>query len=115
MRLNVAKLYEVIDAGDLDEFSTYLAEDLSFQFGNSPEIRGAQDVIEALRGFYASISGVKHFLNKVLESGDHTFITCDVEYLRLDGTVLKVPAAVLLYHIDGKISDYRIFVNNSSL
>lgn len=115
MRLNIAKLYEVIDSGSLEEFSSYLAEDLLFQFGNSPELHGIPEVIEALRNFYLRIRGVKHILNKVLDAGDHTFITCDVEYSRLDGTVLRVPAAVLLRHVDGQISDYRIFVDNSSL
>ncbi|UVL43202.1 nuclear transport factor 2 family protein [Pseudomonas sp. B21-040] len=115
MRLNIAKFYEVVDSGDLEEFSSYLAGDLVFKFGNSPELHGIPEVIEALRGFYLRISGVKHFLYKVIDSGDHTFITCDVQYWRLDGTVLKVPAAVLLRHVDGQISDYRIFVDNSSL
>ncbi|MNM83455.1 SnoaL-like domain protein [compost metagenome] len=115
MGFNVAKLYEAVDSGNLDAFAALLEDDIVFQFGNAPELYGVSAVIEALEAFYRSIRGVRHFLHKVFSVDGHTFLTCDVEYFRLDGTSLRIPAAVLLRHGEERISEYRIFVDNGEL
>lgn len=113
--LNVQKLYEAIDACDVEAFSRFLTDDVIFRYANAPPVHGAKAAKETLAAFFTNIKGIAHDVEQVWNVDNDTFLICTVEYVRLDGSSLTVPASVLLRHKNGLIAEYLIFVDVSEL
>jgi len=111
-----ADLFADVDRKDASLFAPYLAEGCVFQFANAPEVVGRDNVERGLAAFYDTIAGLRHDLVRTWEVDATTIVRMTVEYTRLDGSSVSMPAAVIFERgPDGLIVDYRIFVDQAPL
>ncbi len=117
MALNVKEMFSAVDAMCPESFvNNHLSEDVVFCFANAEPLQGRAAVIEALTGFFSCIKGIKHTVHDLWQVGDASILTCTVEYIRLDGRSVAMPAAVVMKHPDGEfISNYAIYVDQAPL
>jgi len=111
----VRALFEAIDRRDPEAFASFLTEDGTFRFGSQPEVRGRAAVTEAVRGFFSTISGLSHQLARQWSGDDAVVVEGHVTYTRLDGSRVTLPFADVLETRDGKVGDYRIYIDIAPL
>jgi len=114
-RAFVEDLYQSIDAMDAQAFTGFLTDGASFRFANAEPVVGKDNVREAVGGFFSMIAGLSHRLDNVWAEGDDLISNGNVTYQRHDGTELSVPFATIFKLEDGKIADYLIYVDASTL
>lgn len=109
------KLFAAIDRQDMPAFLSCIAEGASFRFGSAPAVVGHAAIGDAVTGFFATIKGLKHLLNKTI--ADATTLVCEgeVSYTRHDGTQIVLPFINVFEFDDKLISDYRIYIDIAPL
>jgi len=111
----VRDLFTSIDSQDTPAFLGFLADNVSFRFGNAPVVDGKAAVGEVVSGFFKSIKSLRH---EVIEYWAHPgSVVChgEVTYTRHDASTLTVPFANIL-KLDGSlVREYIIFVDVSAL
>ncbi|AQV94161.1 nuclear transport factor 2 family protein [Cupriavidus necator] len=114
MPLVVEDMFAKIDAMDLKGFSRHLAQDVVFQFGNAPALRGREAVEEAIAGFFSSLAALRHELTGKWVAGNVTVLRFMTYYVRHGRPEVSVPCAVILQRDpSGLIGDYRIYIDLS--
>ena len=108
-------LFAAIDAQDMETFLGFLGDDIVFRFGSAEAVSGHDGVAEAVGGFFASIAGLKHTVQKVWSGKDSVICEGEVCYTRHDGSELTVPFADSFDMRGDKISGYRIYIDISAL
>ena len=105
------RLFAAIDDRDSDHFVSYLTADAIFRFGSAPPVQGREAIRQAVDGFFATIAGLSHELNKSLD-GDGTLI-CEgeVTYTRHDESTITLPFADVFEFENGLISQYKIYMD----
>jgi hypothetical protein len=58
-------LMSSIDSMDSEKFSSYLAEDVTFQFGNTEPVAGSDAVREYVAGFFGAINSLSHTIDTI--------------------------------------------------
>lgn len=115
MHPDFSSLFAGIDAKDHQLFGTFLTDDAQFRFANFPPIVGKDAIVAFLEGWFQSIAAIKHS-NLNVRYGDGFALTEGiVTYTRHSGSTLEVPFANVFNLVDGKIKDYLIYVDNSTL
>jgi ketosteroid isomerase-like protein len=109
------RLFESIDDTDVDGFAAFLADDVSFTFGNAPSVKGKAAVRDVVGGFFGSIKGLRHDLERVWDEEDTVICHGKVTYTRHDSSTLSVPFANILGVRGDLITEYLIFVDTSEL
>lgn len=91
----VARLFEAIDARDLERFSSFLDPQVIFRFGNAKPAYGLDATREVAVGFFSSVTALRHRLDDVwpIEGQDTVICRGEVCYTRSDGSELRVPFA----------------------
>lgn len=109
------ELFAAIDAKDVKGFLGFLTEDASFRFGSAPAAVGVEAITATLDGFFGSIDGLSHAIDKVWTSPGT--IACEgvVTYTRLDGSKVPVPFADVFDMDGGKIRAYKIYIDIAPL
>lgn len=108
-------LFEAIDRSDAEGFSVFLADDVTFRFGNAPAVHKKAQVKEVVGGFFASIKTLRHQIHDIWHVDNAVVCHGMVTYTRHDGTTLTVPFANI-FKMDGDlIKDYLIFAETSEL
>ncbi len=108
-------LFAAIDAKDADRFVNFLAPDGSFRFGSAPAAVGRDAVREAVAGFFESIKGLSHALQKVLPAGDSLITEGEVTYTRHDGSTITLPFVDVFEYDGDLISEYKIYMDIAPL
>lgn len=111
----VQELFASIDEKNLDKFEALLTNDVLFKFGNAELLTSKDMVREGLTGFFSSIKGLCHELEKSWCIDDTVICHGTVTYTRLDSTTLSVPFANILTFNKNLISKYLIYVDVSHL
>lgn len=111
----VIEIFSSIDNKDTESFSTFLAEDCSFRFGNMPVVQGVDGISEFVGGFFESIRSLRHELSDIWSVADGIICHGIVSYTRHDGSILTVPFSNIFKTSDGKVQDYMIFADTSQL
>jgi ketosteroid isomerase-like protein len=111
----VNDLYKHIDTKDARGFAAFFAEDGKFTFGNAPTATGPPAVEAACDQFFSSLENLDHEMRNVWEIGDTIICEVTVIYRTLDGRNFELPAANIIRHEDGVVTDYRIFMDVSPL
>ena len=104
-------LYEHIDAMRMDGFLAGLSDDVQVVFGNYPAAVGRAQVREAIGAFWASIGGLRHRFENVVQNADQTLLEGNIDYTRKDGRVVTVPVATVLKRRGDKVSEMRIYID----
>ncbi|TDB82281.1 nuclear transport factor 2 family protein [Micromonospora sp. KC721] len=112
----ISQVFALVDHRDADGFAALFAPDGRFTFGNAEPVLGRPAIAEGVTGFFASIRSLRHHIINHWEVAADTVVELAVDYHRLDGRTVTVPA-VSIWTRDGAglITDYRIFVDLAPL
>lgn len=111
----IESLYQAVDARSAERLSAFLHPDVHFRFGNAAAIHGKSDVLEANRGFFASIGKMSHTIDAVYQQDDRVICNGQVNYIRLDGSACSAQFATILQVKEQLITDYLIYADVSAL
>jgi len=109
------RLFVSIDAMDTESFLKFLAEDATFRFGSMPPVQGREAIRAAVDGFYSSIAGLEHTVQRRVAEGSAVVCEGEVTYTRHDGSDITLPFANVFEVDDGLISLYRIYIDAGPL
>jgi ketosteroid isomerase-like protein len=88
-----------------------MTDDVELRLGNAETIKGKTAFVDAVKGFLASIAGVRHEILTVYEDSDAAIVEFDVHYTRLDGDVVTLPCCNVFRVRDGLIAEYRSYMD----
>ena len=108
-------LFDRIDAQDTDGVLAFLAPDAKFRFASAPQVRGHAAIREAIDGFYATISAVRHELLGRWRGDGSLVVEGLTTYTRHDGSDVTVPFCDVFDLEGGLITDYRIYADLAPL
>lgn len=108
-------LFSAIDSKNTLGFTSLLASDCVFRFGNLVAINGIEAIGEFVDNFFASIQTINHALVEHWAIDKSIICHGTVHYLRHNNSSLTVPFANILTMDNGKIGRYLIFVDTSEL
>jgi ketosteroid isomerase-like protein len=116
----VAQLFTTVDAMQPEAAAAYFTDDADFRFGNAPPAHGREAIRQALTGFFGMIGGLHHHVTGIWrgqwEQGQVLAVEAEVTYTRSDGSQTPpLPVTSTLRSVDGRIQDYRIFMDPSPL
>jgi len=109
--VDFGKLFASIDAMDTEGFLGFLTEDAEFRFASAPAVRGHAAIAAAVGGFFQSIAGLRHRLDRFVSEGSVTFCEGEVTYTRHDGSEVVLPFSDVFETADGLITVYRIYID----
>jgi len=109
--VNFEKLFASIDAMDTESFLGFIHADATFRFGSSPAVKGHAEIRAAIDGFFSSIAGLQHDLQRMITDGDAVVCEGEVTYTRHSGSAVTLPFANVFEVDNGLISLYRIYID----
>jgi len=108
-------VFAAIDRKDTAAFVGFLTDDAVFRFGSAPPVQGRKAITAAIDGFFGTITGLSHSLEKVVTVGSTQFIEGEVTYTRLDGTEITLPFADVFEYSGQRIRHYKIYIDINPL
>ena len=111
----IAALYKAVDEMSAQGVVDRVTDDVRFQLGNFEPITGRDAVKEANAAFFQTIKAMSHTIDDIWSSGDTAICDGTVHYTRKDSSKHKVPFAAHLGLREGKVADYKVFVDISEL
>ncbi len=111
----IADLYSAVDAMDANSVASFVTDDVTFQLGNFDILTGRKGVENANASFFETIKAMRHTITGIWASGSTAFCDGLVHYTRKDLSEHEVPFATRLEIQNGKITDYRVYVDISGL
>jgi ketosteroid isomerase-like protein len=112
----LTEYFAAMEAKNSQEFGSYYAEDMTLTFGNSPEIKGRDNIIAAISDMLYKVVSLGHDLVNVWEEeGGVVFFEDIGRWTLRGGAVIEIKAASKITVVDGKFVDQRIYVDNAPL
>jgi limonene-1,2-epoxide hydrolase len=108
-------VFAAIDRQDTAAFVGFLSDDAVFRFGSAPPVQGRDAVAAAVDGFFGTIAGLSHIVNKTLMRGSTQVCEGEVTYTRLDGTEITLPFTDIFEYEGELITHYKIYMDISPL
>jgi ketosteroid isomerase-like protein len=103
-----------MESNDPQRYGTYYADDMTLTFGNSPTIKGRENVLAAFAEVLNRVRSLHHDLVNVWEVDSGVVVYESVgEWNLHDGTKVSIGAATVVTLVDGKFVDQRIYVDNA--
>lgn len=110
----LTEYYAAMEANNPREFGSYYAENMTLTFGNSPEIKGRENIISAFSDKLNEVESLGHDLVNVWEEeGGVVFFESVGRWTLHSGAVIEIKAASKITVLDGKFVDQRIYVDNA--
>jgi ketosteroid isomerase-like protein len=109
------ELYQQVDDKNMDAVGQWFAEDIVMAMGNADPVVGRTQVVEALRGFQATLAGLRHTFISAVENGDHTMLETNTHFDLLTGGSLELKGVTVIERRDGKITAQRMYVDMAPL
>lgn len=111
----ITALYTAVDEMNAEGVVDHVTDDVQFQLGNFEPLAGRDAVKSSNAAFFKTIKAMEHTINNVWSCDDTVICDGTVRYTRLDHSEHEVPFAAHLGLSDGKIADYRVFVDVSGV
>ena len=111
----IGGLFAAIDAQDSDAFVAYLTDNAVFRFGSAPPVQGRVAIRAAVDGFFSTIAGCSHRIDRVLREGDTLVCVGEVTYRRPHGGEVTVPFTDVFDYDGGLIDFYGIYIDIAPL
>lgn len=105
----VADLLTMVDAGDVDGVVSRLAHDVTFRVGNASPMIGHDEVRDGLAHLLASVATMEHHVIEVWEADEDCILVADVDYTRLRGDVVTIPAVTRIHRRAELVDRLQIF------
>ncbi|MFZ5558963.1 MAG: nuclear transport factor 2 family protein [Pseudomonadota bacterium] len=104
-----------VDRGDPSAIGAELADDVRLTLGNQPTVVGRTAVESVFAGSRSRFRSVRHDVLAIMmgswEGGDAVSVEAMAHYVFPDGRVVRLPVTSTFRLRDGKVSDYRIFMD----
>ncbi|WP_170328491.1 nuclear transport factor 2 family protein [Ruegeria arenilitoris] len=104
-----------VDAQKADDLRPLLTEDVRLQMANLAPSTGADDLIAAFRATEERFLSIRHDIQGIWTGADNQDLVVSVEaianYEIFDGRRVALPVNSTLRLRDGKVADYRIFMD----
>ncbi len=111
-----ASLFRAIDTKDAEAFVGHLTEDAVFSYGSQPAVEGRTAIRDVVAAFFDMFAGLEHRIADVHEvAPDRAVVEGYVTYSRNGKPRVTLPFANTFRLRDGKIRDYRIYIDPSPL
>ena len=108
-------MFAAIDSKDAEAFVGFLTEDAYFRFGSAPAVQGREAIRSAVDGFFATIAGCTHDVQRTLRNGTTMVCEGEVTYSRQDNTRITLPFTDVFEFEGELISHYKIYIDISPL
>lgn len=108
---NAGGMFAAIDSKDAEAFVGFLTEDAVFRFGSAPPVRGRAAILAAVGGFFGTIAGCAHDVQKTLASGPTLVCEGEVTYRRHNGTEIALPFTDIFEYDGELIAHYKIYID----
>jgi uncharacterized protein (TIGR02246 family) len=109
-------LFRAIDAKDAEAFVRHLTEDAVFSYGSQPPVEGRDAIRAYVAAFFDMFAALEHSIANVHEvAPDLAVLEGQVTYRRRDLPDVSIPFANVFKLRNGKIRDYRIYIDPSPL
>jgi ketosteroid isomerase-like protein len=106
--------YAAMESNDPQRYGAYYADDMTLTFGNSPTIKGRENVLAAFAEVLDRVRSLHHDLVNVWEVDGGVVVYESVgEWNLHDGTKVSINAGTVVTLVDGKFVDQRIYVDNT--
>ena len=112
---DIGGMFAAIDSLDGDAFVAYLTENAVFRFGSAPPVQGRAAIKAAVEGFFGTIAGCTHAIDRTFADGDALVCEGEVTYRRHDGSEVTLPFTDIFDYESGLIASYRIFIDVAPL
>ena len=112
--LTIRELFAALDGGDIETALSLMTEDVAFSFGGADPAVGRAAVAANAAAMAGVIASLSHELLAVWTTGGpDPAVICemDVSYRRHDGALLTLPCANVFRFRDGRVADYRIYMD----
>jgi ketosteroid isomerase-like protein len=110
----LTEYYAAMETNDPVRYGPYYADDMTLTFGNSPTIRGRDNIVAAFAEALGKVRSLHHDLVTVWEQGDGTVVYESRGVWNLfDGSQVSINACTVLVVQDGRFVDQRIYVDNA--
>lgn len=108
----IRTLIEAVDARDRTTITELTTSDVHFRFGNADPTHTQAELLNAADTFRGSIADQRHTILDMWElAADTVVATFDVYYRRLDDVELNLPCCNIFRLRDGRVFDYRIYMD----
>ena len=104
-------LFAAIDRKDTDAFLGFLAPDAEFRFGSAASLHGHDAIRAGVDGFFTSIAGSVHAMDRVLADGNALACEGTVTYRRHDGSTITLPFTNVFEYSGDRICNYKIYID----
>jgi ketosteroid isomerase-like protein len=108
-------LFASVDAKDTRRFLEFLADGAAFRYGSGPAVTGKAAIGDAVDAFFASITSSAHQIGRCWDGSGSAACEGTVRYVRRDSREVEVPFCNVLTLADGRITDYRIYIDPAPL
>jgi limonene-1,2-epoxide hydrolase len=108
-------LFAAIDANDSAAFVGYLTDDAVFRFGSAPAVHGRAPIQAAVDGFFGTIAGCSHNVQKTLDNGSTLVCEGEVTYLRQNGSQITLPFVDVFEYDGDLVAQYKIYMDINPL
>ena len=88
--------YREVDAGQIERFSRWYANDIISRFGNMPVTRSKQALLETLSQFFQNFAGLSHVWSPVMCNGDLAAGEGVCTYTLRDGRKISIPVVTVI-------------------
>lgn len=115
MKKWIRGLFDAVDNKDVDAFVSFLTQDASFKFANAPSVHKKENIRQAISQFFSVVKALRHNVKDVWECCGVVICEGEVAYTRHDMRQMGFPFVTIFRMKEGKIADYRIYIDSSSL
>ncbi len=112
----VRHLIQLFEAMKVDEFLTSLTDDAEYRFGNYPAAIGKEAVEATVKASHLDqIKAIRFNINNMWEKDDAVFCELNIDYTRVDDSVLTLPCLDVFRMAGEKIKSMRVYMDASPL
>lgn len=112
----ITEYFAVMEAKDYDRLAGYLADDITLAFVNAPTVIGKSAVLAQLSAIGGKVANLAHSLVNVWQEDDGVVVfEVDSVWRFPDGVEKTIRACSIFTIADEKITDQRIYVDNSPI
>ena len=112
----IRRLIRLFEAMNVDEALLMFTEGARYRFGNYPPAVGREEIRTAATSSHLkAIKGCKFNIQDLWEFGDVVVCEMEIDYIRIDDSILTLPCTDVFRMEGNRIKDMRIYMDPSPL
>lgn len=112
----IKHLLKLFEEMKVDEFLTFLTDDAEYRFGNYPAAIGKEAIEATVKASHLEqIKAIQFNIKDILEQGDAVICSLEIDYTRVDDSVLTLPCLDVFRMAGEKIKSMRVYMDATPL